>query len=335
MSLVLGIETSCDETGVSVVDGSGIRSNIIASQIDVHARYGGVVPEIACRQHVLTLQPTIDAALKEAGVAGRDLDAVAVTNGPGLVGCLLVGVAGAKAAAAAWDVPLIGVNHLVGHVESAHLAAPDLGDDALIALIVSGGHTTISLSKTPGEFEVLGRTLDDAAGEAFDKIARYLGLGFPGGPAIDRIAKQGDPKAHRFPRPLANSDTYDVSLSGLKTAVIRWVRQQEQSDASIDAADLAASFQEAIVDVLVDRAMRAAIDMGVGTVVAAGGVASNSRLRTRLTEVGTGQGLRVVIPPPILCTDNGAMIAAAGRRALAAGRTDAFDLGVDPAMSLA
>ena len=333
MTLILGIETSCDETGVAVVEDATIRSNIIASQIEVHARYGGVVPEIASRQHVLALQPAIDRALADAGVTGADLDAVAVTNGPGLAGCLLVGVSGAKAAAAAWDKPLIGVHHLIGHVESAHLADPNL-TYPLVALIVSGGHTTISYVEAPGAFEVLGQTLDDAAGEAFDKIARYLGLGFPGGPAIDRVARDGDPRAHRFPRGLAGTTSYDVSLSGLKTAVIRWVREQEALDAEIDASDLAASFQEAIVDSLVERTMRAASDRDVASVIAVGGVAANSRLRTRLTEAGAAARRAVVIPPPILCTDNGAMIAAAGVRAFELGHLDPLDLGIDPTLTL-
>jgi N6-L-threonylcarbamoyladenine synthase len=333
VSLVLGIETSCDETGVAVVEDTTIRSNVIASQIDVHARYGGVVPEIASRQHVLALQPAIDRALADAGVAGTDLDAVAVTSGPGLAGCLLVGVAGAKAAAAAWGVPLVGVNHLVGHVEAATLTDPALAYP-LVALIVSGGHTTISFVEAPGSFEILGQTLDDAAGEAFDKIARYLGLGFPGGPAIDRVARDGNPKAHRFPRGLAGTGSYDVSLSGLKTAVIRWVREQEAADVEIDAADLAASFQEALVDPLVERTTRAARDRDAATIIAVGGVAANSRLRARLTDAGVAAGTRVVIPPSELCTDNGAMIAAAGARALADGRADTYALGVDPALGV-
>lgn len=331
--IVLGIESSCDETGVAVVEDSTLRSNIIASQIEVHARYGGVVPEIASRQHVLTMQPAIDRALTDADVTLRDLDAIAVTHGPGLAGCLLVGVAAAKALSAVCDRPLIGVNHLVGHVESAFLVAPDL-QPPLIALIVSGGHTTVTLMREHGDLEILGQTLDDAAGEAFDKIARYLGLGFPGGPAIDRLAKDGDPTAFAFPRGLQGRDTFDVSLSGLKTAVIRFIRENDAAGNHINQADLAASFQEAIVDSLVDRTIRAAKAHGVGAVVAAGGVASNSRLRSRLTETGEAAGLRVVIPPPILCTDNGAMIAAAGVRALAMGQTSPLTLAVEPGLGL-
>jgi N6-L-threonylcarbamoyladenine synthase len=271
--------------------------------------------------------------MKEARVTLKDLDAIAVTHGPGLAGCLLVGLSAAKVLAAVGDKPLIGVNHLTGHVESAFLAAPDL-QPPLIALIVSGGHTTVSLVPDHGELKVLGQTLDDAAGEAFDKIARYLGLGFPGGPAIDKLARDGDPTRYDFPRGLRGKDTLDVSLSGLKTAVIRFVREADAEGRELAMPDLAASFQEAIVDSLVDRAIRAAAEHGVDSIVAAGGVAANSRLRSRLTEAGEAKGLRVVIPPPILCTDNGAMIAAAGVRALGSGFTSPLDLAIDPGLGL-
>lgn len=328
---ILGIETSCDETGVAVVRDGVILSNVITAQIDVHARFGGVVPELASRAHVMRLNPAIEQAIETAGVGLRDLDGIAVTVGPGLAGALMVGVAAAKALAVALDVPLLGVNHLEGHIESAFLAEPDL-EPPVVALLVSGGHTMISVMREHGSFETIGQTIDDAAGEAFDKIARFIGLGFPGGPAIDRLAKEGDPKAIRFPRALPEG--LDFSMSGLKTAVIRWIREQETLGEQIDAADLAASFQEAIVDVLVAKTLKAAKDLSIEQVVVAGGVAANSRLRARMLEEGARAGLRVVVPPPVLCTDNGAMIAAAGERALREGRTTPLEVGADPSLSL-
>jgi N6-L-threonylcarbamoyladenine synthase len=331
--IVLGIETSCDETGVAVVEGSRVRSNIITSQIDLHARFGGVVPELASRAHVMTITPAIEQALTDAGVSQRDVEAVAVTIGPGLVGALLVGVAAAKAMAGSLGIPLIGVNHLEGHIESAFLEEPHL-EPPVIALIVSGGHTMIALMPEHGRFEILGQTIDDAAGEAFDKVARFLGLGFPGGPEIDRLAREGDAAAYRFPRALLNEPNYDFSLSGLKTAVIRWAREREALGEEFDLADVAASFQEAIVEVQVAKTVRAAKDIGIGSVVIAGGVAANSRLREMMRSTGEQAGLRVVTPSLALCTDNGAMIAAAGARRLARGETTPLDVGANPSLSL-
>jgi N6-L-threonylcarbamoyladenine synthase len=328
---VLGIETSCDETGVSVVDESGIRSNVVASQTEIHARFGGVVPELASRAHVMTITPAIDEALRTAGIAAPD--AVAATVGPGLVGALLVGVAAAKALAAVHDIPFVGVNHLVGHVESAFLEEPGL-EPPVVALIVSGGHSMIAHMPAHGTFRILGQTIDDAAGEAFDKIARFLGLGFPGGPAIDALARDGDPNAVKFPRALLGEDNYEFSFSGLKTAVIRWVRERSARAESFDAADLAASFQDAVVEPLVVKTVRAARDLGVGTIVVAGGVAANSRLRARVREAGEAAGFGVVTPRPVLCTDNGAMIAAAGLRLLERGVRTPLDAGADPSLSL-
>jgi N6-L-threonylcarbamoyladenine synthase len=331
--IVLGIETSCDETGVAVVDDDGVRSNIITSQIDLHARFGGVVPEIASRAHVMTMTPAIEQALLDARLKATDLDGIAVTVGPGLVGALLVGVASAKAMAAVLDVPLIGVNHLEGHVEAAFLHEPAL-EPPVIALIVSGGHTMITLMDDHGSFEILGETIDDAAGEAFDKVARFMGLGFPGGPAIDKLARDGAPDAYRFPRALANEPNFDFSMSGLKTAVIRWIRERDARAETYEPADLAASVQEAIVEVLVDKTVRAATQRGIDNVVVAGGVAANSRLRALMMQRCEASNLRAIIPPIALCTDNGAMIAAAGARRLAAGERTPLSVGADPGLGL-
>lgn len=328
---VLGIETSCDETGVAIVEDGVVLADVIASQIDIHSRFGGVVPELASRAHVSSLVPSVGRALSEASVRMEDLDGIAVTVGPGLAGALLPGVAHAKAMAAALRIPLLGVHHLHGHVEAAVLHRPDLAPP-LIALIVSGGHSMVAHVTEMGHARVLGETIDDAAGEAFDKIARFIGLGFPGGPEIDRLAREGDPTAIRFPRPLSGTDTLDVSFSGLKTAVIRWVRERTASGQPLNEQDLAASFQEAIVDVLVDRALRAARETGAPTIIASGGVAANSRLRARLTADGEAAGFDVVIPPPRLCTDNGAMIAAAGARLLALGIHADPGVGIDPGL---
>lgn len=333
--LVLGIETSCDETAVGVVeDRTRLRANVIASQVELHAPYGGVVPEVAARAHLEQLQPVIDRALDDAGVRATDLDGIAVTSGPGLAGALLVGVAGAKALSLALETPLVGVNHLRAHVEAAQLEH-GLLTPPLLSLIVSGGHTSIVEVGPDGTFDQLGGTLDDAAGEAFDKIARFLGLGYPGGPVIDRLAEDGDPAAYDYPRPMLDRPGHDVSLSGLKTAVVRDLRRLEAAGQEVVLADVAAAFQEAVVDVLVARTVSAATTREAGTVVLAGGVAANSRLRARMTAACAELDLRLLVPSVRLCTDNGAMVAAAGANRLAAGLTSPLDLDADPGLGLA
>jgi N6-L-threonylcarbamoyladenine synthase len=335
--LVLGIETSCDETAVGIVeDRLRLRADVIASQVALHARFGGVVPEVAARAHLAAILPTIDRALADAGARLTDLDAVAVTRGPGLAGALLVGVAAAKGLALAHDLPLIGVNHLRAHLEVAQLEHGDLdvSEGPVVALIVSGGHTSIIALAPDGTMRELGATLDDAAGEAFDKIARYLGLGFPGGPAIDRAARGGRADAHDFPRPMLDEPGYDLSLSGLKSAVVRELDRLDAAGTPVHLPDVAASFQEAIVDVQVTKTMRAVVDLGAPTVLLAGGVAANSRLRERFDAACRGAGVRLVVPSPRLCTDNGAMVAASGSNLLAAGRVDDLALEVDPGLPL-
>ena len=331
--LVLGIETSCDETAAALVsDGTTVRSNVIGSQIEQHRPYGGVVPEIAARAHLDLMLPTIDRALVEGGATYGDIDAVAVTAGPGLVGALLVGVAAAKSIALARDVPLIGVNHLEGHVFAAQLEF-GLLEPPLVALIVSGGHTSLVRWSADG-FTTVGETIDDAAGEAFDKIARFIGLPYPGGPEIDRLAQAGNARAIAFPRPMMRDGSYDFSLSGLKTAVIRELRRREAAGEDIVLADVAASFQEALVDVAVTKTVTAATDSGVEQVLIAGGVAANSRLRECLATACAQRHLRLIAPSPGLCTDNGAMIAAAGWNRLLLGERSGFDMGADPNLAM-
>ncbi len=310
--IILGIETSCDETSAAVVvNGRKVLSNIIASQIDLHAEYGGVVPEIASRKHVELILPVIDSALKEAGMTLEDVDAIAVTYGPGLVGALLVGVTAAKAIAAALDKPLIKVHHIEGHIAANYISHPDL-KPPYIGLIVSGGHSHIVHVKDYLEFDILGITRDDAAGEVFDKIARVLGLGYPGGPVIDKQAKLGNPKAVRFPRVNFPNGSYDFSFSGLKTAVINHINQVRQKGEELNIPDICASFQQAVVDVLVDHTLKAAKSLDVNTIALAGGVASNSQLRETLQSRAKKIGMDAIFPTPILCTDNAAMIASAG-----------------------
>ena len=305
--LVLGIETSCDETAAAVVAGGNtVLSSVVSSQIDLHARFGGVVPELAGRAHLVTLGPVIDDALQQAGVAGRDCAAVAVTKGPGLIGALLVGVSHAKALAYGWGVPFVGVNHLEGHLYACLLERPDLPLPAIV-LLVSGGHTMLVHVRAMGDYTILGGTIDDAAGEAYDKVARVLGLGYPGGPIIDQLAKDGDPKAVPMPR-LMRDDSYDFSFSGIKTAVARKVT----ADPSLAAADVAAGFQKAVVDSLTSKAAKAVTDTGANALCLAGGVAANSELRARTQQVADELGVDCLLPAMKYCTDNAAMIAAAG-----------------------
>jgi N6-L-threonylcarbamoyladenine synthase len=317
--VVLGIETSCDETGIGLVRGRTLLANEIASSVDEHARFGGVVPEVASRAHLEAMEPTLVRACASAGLTLKDVDAIAVTAGPGLVGALIVGVATAKALGVALRVPVYGVNHLASHVvvdELQHGALPD----PTIGLLVSGGHSSLLMvADDVSSIAPMGQTLDDAAGEAFDKVARLLGLPFPGGPWIDRIAVDGDPSAIAFPRGLSNPGDrerypYDFSFSGLKTAVARWVRAREVAGEHVPVADVAASVQEAIADVLTSRLVSACRDTGVGHAVLGGGVAANSRLRAMAQARCDAAGIELRVPRPGLCTDNGAMVAALGSR---------------------
>jgi N6-L-threonylcarbamoyladenine synthase len=314
--LVLGIETSCDETGIGIVRGRELLANVIASSMDEHARYGGVVPEVAARAHLEALRPALTEAIATAGIELTDLDAVAVTSGPGLAGALMVGVGAAKALALSLDKPLYAVNHLVGHVGADVLGEEGPLEYPTIALLVSGGHTSLLLVRDlTSDVELLGETIDDAAGEAFDKVARILGLPYPGGPQIDRAAESGNPKAIRFPRGLTlpkDMDThrYDFSFSGLKTAVARWVEVRRDAGEDIPVADVAASFREAVVDVLTAKAIAACHDFGVPRLLLGGGVIANARLREVAQQRAEQAGIELRIPAFSLCTDNGAMIAA-------------------------
>ncbi|SDQ51534.1 tRNA (adenosine(37)-N6)-threonylcarbamoyltransferase complex transferase subunit TsaD [Leucobacter chromiiresistens] len=332
--LVLGIETSCDETGVGIVRGRTLLANAIASSMDEHARYGGVVPEVAARAHLEAMTPTIERALADAGVALIDLDAIAVTSGPGLAGALMVGVSAAKALAVSLGTPLYAVNHLVGHVGADLLhgdglrgAVGAVGELELptVALLVSGGHTSLLLVRDlVSDVELLGETIDDAAGEAFDKVARLLGLPYPGGPEIDRVAAEGDPQAIRFPRGLTlpkdlERHRYDFSFSGLKTSVARWVEKRRASGDPVPVADVAASFREAVADVLLTKALAACRDLGVPRLLLGGGVVANARVRELAAERASAAGVDLRVPPLSLCTDNGAMIASLGAQLVASG----------------
>ncbi len=326
---VLGIESSCDETAAAVVrNGTDVLSSVISSQVDRHARYGGVVPEIASRAHVEMLNPVVAEAVVQAGVADGEIDAVAATYGPGLVGSLLVGVSAAKALALVWDVPFIAVNHLEAHLYAAMLEDPSF-ELPVVVLLVSGGHTMIVHWEGHGRYRVLGGTIDDAAGEAYDKVARYLGMGYPGGPVIDRISIDGDPQAITFPRALGDRP-YDFSFSGLKTAVVNHVRKHPD----VSTEDVAASFQEAVVDVLVTKTRQAAIDVGAKGIAIGGGVAANSRLREAVLDVCATDGFAAYLPERANCTDNAAMVASAGWWTLQRNGPSPLDTGADPNLSL-
>lgn len=334
---ILGIETSCDETAAAIVEaGTSVLSSVVSSQVDLHARYGGVVPEIASRAHVDLIVPVVAQAFVEAGLSEvsadgeSQIDAVAATYGPGLVGALLVGVSAAKALALAWEVPFLAVNHLEAHLYATLLEDPDL-ELPLVVLLVSGGHTLIVLMEGHGRYRVLGSTIDDAAGEAFDKVARYLGLGYPGGPAIDALSVEGDPEAIRFPRPMEGDGTYDFSFSGLKTAVVNHVRKHPE----VSTADVAASFQEAVADVLVTKAQAAAREVGAKGLCLGGGVAANSRLRERFLDVCVEDGIRGFLPSRAMCTDNAAMVAAAAWWRYRSDGPTSLDVGAQPNLRLA
>jgi N6-L-threonylcarbamoyladenine synthase len=335
--LVLGIETSCDETGIGVVRGTTLLANVISSSMDEHARYGGVVPEVAARAHLEALVPALTQALAESGVTLDELDAIAVTSGPGLSGALMVGVGAAKALAVSLDKPLYAVNHLVGHVGADVLRDDDSEIELpTVALLVSGGHTSLLLVRDlVSDVELLGETIDDAAGEAFDKVARLLGLPYPGGPEIDRVAIGGDPKAIRFPRGLSQQKDmaehrYDFSFSGLKTAVARWVEQTRDSGVEVPLADVAASFRESVADTLLTKAVAACVDYGIPRLLLGGGVVANARVRELAAERCAAAGIELRIPPLSLCTDNGAMIAALGAQLIMAGHEPStLDFGAD------
>ena len=332
--IILGIETSCDETSAALLrNGREIIAHKIASQIQLHKKYGGVVPEIASRKHVEVINPLIDETMREGGISFDRLDGVAVTYGPGLVGALLVGVATAKALAYGLSLPLIGVHHIEGHISANYIEHPELAPPFL-CLVVSGGHSHLIWVKDYGQYEILGQTLDDAAGEAYDKIARSLGLGYPGGPIIDKLAQKGDPNFVNFPRPYMKEPHYNFSFSGLKTAVINHLHTMKQRGQEYRVEDIAASFQQAVIDVLVAKTLRAARDKNADKVVLAGGVAANSALRAQLGKGCQDQGMELFYPSPLLCTDNGAMIASAGYYRLLEGKISNLTLNASPGLSL-
>ena len=324
---ILAIETSCDETAAAVVkDGSEILSNIISSQVEFHKKYGGIVPEIASRKHIEVINPIIQEALDTAKVSFKDLDAVAVTHGPGLIGSLIVGLSAAKSIAYALNIPLIGVNHLEAHIYANFLAPGTQHPFPFICLVVSGGHTMLVLVEGHGKYKVIGRTRDDASGEAFDKVARFLGIGYPGGPIIDKMAKEGNPKAVNFTRPMIN-DGFDFSFSGIKTAVVTHAKRQTIPPTQPQPInDLVASFQQAVVDVLVTKTIRAAKKYKCKNIALAGGVSANSQLRKDMEERGRGEGIGLMIPPLVLCTDNAAMVGARAYYLLKEGKTSDFEL---------
>ena len=331
---ILAIESSCDETAAAVVhNGREVYSNIISSQIELHKLYGGVVPEIASRKHIEKINQVIEEALKEADMTLDNMDAIAVTYGPGLVGALLVGVAEAKAIAYAKGLPLVGVHHIEGHISANYIEHPDL-KPPFLCLVVSGGHTHLVCVKDYGTYEILGRTRDDAAGEAYDKVARAIGLGYPGGPKIDRLAKEGNPEAIVFPKAHIEEAPYDFSFSGLKSAVLNYINGCQMKGESFNPADIAASFQKDVVDVLVEKSMRAVEEFGTDKFALAGGVASNSALREGMRQACETRGIKLYYPSPIFCTDNAAMIGAAGYYEYLAGTRHGWNLNAVPNLKL-
>ena len=331
---ILAVETSCDETAAAVVEnGRKVLSNVISSQIDLHTLYGGVVPEIASRKHIEKINQVMAEALLQAGKTLSDLDAVAVTYGPGLVGALLVGVSAAKAVSFASGIPLVGVHHIEGHISANYIENRDL-EPPFVCLVVSGGHSHLVVVKDYGEYEILGRTRDDAAGEAFDKVARAIGLGYPGGPKIDKVSREGNPEAIAFPRAKVGDSDYDFSFSGLKSAVLNYLNSCEMKGESFCQADVAASFQKAVVDVLAEHSMHAVESCGIKKFAIAGGVASNTALREALTTACEERGVTFYHPSPLLCTDNAAMIGAAGYYEYVKGVRHGYDLNAVPNLKL-
>ncbi len=329
MTVILGIETSCDETAAAiVVDGRQVLANVVSSQVDLHARYGGVVPEIAGRAHESLLTPVIAEAMVEAGVTDDDIDVVAATHGPGLIGSLLIGVSAAKALALGWGLPFIGINHHEAHLYAALIEEPEM-EFPLVVMLVSGGHTMLIEFQDHGRYKLLGATVDDAAGEAFDKVARYLGLGYPGGPVIDRLSQEGDPNAIKFTPPMRN-EGLNFSFSGLKTAVVNYVRQHPD----VETADVAASFQSAVVDVLTHKARKAAREIGAKGICLAGGVAANSELREKTLDMCVDDGIQGFLPSRAMCTDNAAMVAATAWWRMQSEGQSPLDLGADPNLKL-
>ena len=329
MTVILGIETSCDETAAAiVVDGRQVLANVVSSQVDLHARYGGVVPEIAGRAHESLLTPVIAEAMVEAGVTDDDIDVVAATHGPGLIGSLLIGVSAAKALALGWGLPFIGINHHEAHLYAALIEEPEM-EFPLVVMLVSGGHTMLIEFQDHGRYKLLGATVDDAAGEAFDKVARYLGLGYPGGPVIDRLSQEGDPNAIKFTPPMRN-EGLNFSYSGLKTAGVNYVRQHPD----VETADVAASFQSAVVDVLTHKARKAAREIGAKGICLAGGVAANSELREKTLDMCVEDGIQGFLPSRAMCTDNAAMVAATAWWRMQSEGQSPLDLGADPNLKL-
>lgn len=333
-NLILAIESSCDETSAAVIEnGREVLSNIIASQISTHEKYGGVVPEVASRMHIEVINGVVMEALEEAKVTLKDIDAIGVTYGPGLVGALLVGLQYAKGLAFSTKKPLIGVNHIEGHISANYIEHKDL-KPPFVSLVVSGGHTFIVHVKNYGEYEVIGQTRDDAAGEAYDKVARALGLGYPGGPKIDKLAKEGNPDAIKFPKANFHEDTLDFSFSGVKSAVLNYLNKSKMQNTEVNKADVAASFQKAVVDVLTENALKTCEKNNINKIAIAGGVASNSALRYKLTEEANKKGIEVLFPSPILCTDNAAMIGSAAYFNFINSKISSLDLNAKPNLKL-